>query len=105
RASREGRLEGLERGQASGGLLVCEGAVGREDPVARVGVDLGRRELLRHDLYFTRSLILAKAVRAHSSSNCPPGAPLTPIPPIAVSPALIVTPPTAWVTRRRGVCG
>ena len=32
--------------------------------------------------YFTLSLILARAVRAHSSSNWPPGAPLTPSPPM-----------------------
>src|SRR5258708_18248044 len=31
--------------------------------------------------YFILSLTLARAVRAHSSSNWPPGAPLTPRPP------------------------
>ncbi len=45
--------------------------------------------------YFIRSAILAIAARAHSSSNCPPGAPLTPIAPMMVSPALMATPPTA----------
>ena len=32
--------------------------------------------------YLIRSAILARAARAHSSSNWPPGAPLTPIPPM-----------------------
>ena len=45
--------------------------------------------------YFIRSLILASAARAHSSSNWPPGAPLTPIAPIAFPPAMMVTPPVA----------
>ena len=45
--------------------------------------------------YFIRSWILAMAARAHSSSNWPPGAPLTPIAPMGVLPAMIVTPPTA----------
>ena len=45
--------------------------------------------------YFIRSAILARAARAHSSSNWPPGAPLTPIPPMMASPALMATPPTA----------
>ncbi len=45
--------------------------------------------------YFIRSLILARAARAHSSSNWPPGAPLTPIAPIAFPPAMMVTPPVA----------
>ena len=45
--------------------------------------------------YFIRSRILARAARAHSSSNWPPGAPLTPIAPIAVPPAMMVTPPVA----------
>ena len=44
--------------------------------------------------YFIRSWILARASRAQSSSNRPPGAPLTPIAPIATPPALMVTPPT-----------
>src|SRR5207302_8027621 len=55
--------------------------------------------------YFIRSWILAMAVRAHSSSNWPPGAPLTPIAPTAAPPTMIVTPPTAYVTLGRGVCG
>src|SRR5439155_11168884 len=55
--------------------------------------------------YFIRSLILARAPRAHSSSNWPPGAPLTPSAPIAAPPAMMVTPPTAEVTVGRGVCG
>ncbi len=45
--------------------------------------------------YFSRSWILASAARAHSSSKLPPGAPLTPMAPIAVPPAMIVTPPAA----------
>ena len=45
--------------------------------------------------YFIRSAILASAARAHSSSIWPPGAPLTPIAPIAAPPAMMVTPPTA----------
>ncbi|TMJ57232.1 MAG: hypothetical protein E6G90_03520 [Alphaproteobacteria bacterium] len=44
--------------------------------------------------YFMRSWILAMAARAHSSSKLPPGAPLTPIPPIAFPPLMMVTPPT-----------
>ena len=36
-----------------------------------------------------------RAARAHSSSNWPPGAPLTPIPPMMLPPAMIATPPTA----------
>src|SRR5262249_22514826 len=36
------------------------------------------------NIYFIRSWILAMAARAHSSSKLPPGAPLTPIAPIAV---------------------
>jgi hypothetical protein len=43
--------------------------------------------------------------RAQSSSIWPPGAPLTPIPPIGLPPAMMVTPPTAYVTLGRGVCG
>jgi len=49
----------------------------------------------RLSAYYIRSWILAMAARAHSSSNWPPGAPLTPIAPIAWPPAMIVTPPTA----------
>jgi hypothetical protein len=45
--------------------------------------------------YFIRSWIFAMAARAHSSSKLPPGAPLTPIPPIAFPPTMMVTPPTA----------
>ena len=45
--------------------------------------------------YFIRSRILARAARAHSSSNWPPGAPLTPIAPIAIPLAMMVTPPVA----------
>jgi hypothetical protein len=45
--------------------------------------------------YFIRSLIFASAARAHSSSSWPPGAPLTPIAPIAAPLAMMVTPPTA----------
>jgi len=45
--------------------------------------------------YFMRSWILAIAARAHSSSKFPPGAPLTPIPPIAFPPIMMVMPPTA----------
>src|SRR5439155_7586903 len=56
-------------------------------------------------LYFIRPWILAMAVRAHSSSISPPGAPLTPIPPIAFPSTMMVTPPTAYVTLGRGVCG
>src|SRR2546427_5169141 len=55
--------------------------------------------------YFIRSWILAMAVRAQSSSNWPPGAPLTPSAPIAFPPAMMVTPPTAYVTLGSGVCG
>src|SRR2546422_7529410 len=58
-----------------------------------------------HARYFIPSWILARAARAHSSSNWPPGAPLTPIAPIAAPPTMIVTPPTAYVTLGRGVCG
>src|SRR5207249_10255389 len=64
---------------------------------------LGRGSLT--PAYFIRSWILAMAARAHSSSNWPPGAPLTPIAPIAFPPAMIVTPPTAYVTLGSGVCG
>src|SRR2546425_5553004 len=45
------------------------------------------------------------AARAHSSSNWPPGAPLTPIAPTGFPPAMTVTPPTAYVTLGSGVCG
>src|SRR6266700_3440984 len=45
--------------------------------------------------YFIRSLILASAVRAHSSSNWPPGAPLTPSAPIVWPPAWTATAPCA----------
>jgi len=45
--------------------------------------------------YFIRSLILPRAARAHSSSNWPPGAPLTPIAPIVWPPAWTATAPCA----------
>ena len=44
--------------------------------------------------YFNLSWTFASADSAHSSSKLPPGAPLTPIPPIAAPFALMVTPPT-----------
>src|SRR5215510_9754634 len=50
---------------------------------------------------FIRSLILARAARAHSSSKFPPGAPPTPIPPIGSLPAMMVTPPGVKVTLGR----
>src|SRR5260221_13831685 len=45
--------------------------------------------------YFIRSLILARAPRAHSSSNWPPGAPLTPRPPMVLPPAMMAIAPCA----------
>src|SRR5262245_58940411 len=68
---------------------------------ARPTVGLGKR----HVRYFIRSWILAMAARAHSSSNWPPGAPLTPMAPTACPPAMMVTPPTAYVKLGSGVCG
>src|SRR4029077_11532502 len=58
-------------------------------------------EVMSEPCYFIRSLILSSAARAHSSSKLPPGAPPTPIPPIGLPPAMIVTPPGVNVTLGR----
>src|SRR5712691_465961 len=79
---RERRLE------YRGGFLFAD-----SDPPRSWGTHGGRRRAIAR--YFIRSLILARAVRAHSSSNWPPGAPLTPRPPMVVPPAMMAIAPCA----------